>query len=154
MPSTARYTALALGLAMASILATRLFQAFTLAEGLAAAACAAALALWLAQRRGGGALDWPRGLIVAGGVIGLTGLLVKLVFVVLGIGVGEHDMASHEAGMGSRLLEHIHHLFFNLGFLAMAAGAVGLAARRFRPQRAKQYVFFFAASGFVLCIAR
>ena len=127
----------ALALTLASIILTRVFKSFTMAEVLAVAAFLTGVALLVSHRRadGTGPLDWPRRLIVTGSVIGLTGLVVKLLFVMLGIGAGAHDMEAHEAGLGQRLLEHIHHLFFNIGFLFMIGAAIGMLLGRFRRSR-------------------
>ena len=126
-------TAFALLLALASTLATRLFKAFTSAELLATGACIAGAALLL-TRSSANALDWPHRLIVAGSLTGIAGLAVKLAFVLLGIGEPAADIHVHEGGFGGRVLTHIHHLFFNIGFLQMAAGAIGLLARLVRRQ--------------------
>jgi hypothetical protein len=113
-------------LALASILVTRLLKAFTVAEYLAVIAFLCGLAIgWMHYRRTGTArtdtakMPWSRRLIVAGSAIGLSGLPLKLLFSLLGIGTAEHDMANHEINQGNPLLLHIHHLFFNLGFLVL-----------------------------------
>jgi len=137
-------TALALLLALGSILVTRVLRAFTLADVLSVASFAAALML---LKVGGGwsSLDMPRKLLVAGGVIGLTGVAVKLVFVAFGIGVGA-DHAMHAAGPGEaggadfaeRLKMHIHHLFFNIAFLVYLAASLGLAWQALRNKTAAE----------------
>ncbi len=127
-------TAAALLLALASIVTTRAFKLFTLAEFMSVAACLAGVGVLLAHRRiaDGRPLSWPRRLIVAGSLIGLTGLFIKGVFVLLGIGTGEHDMAGHEPDSTQLLLQHIHHLFFNAGFVLMIVAAIGLGVSRLR----------------------
>lgn len=127
----------AFSLATASMIATRAFRLFTVAEILAVAAFLAGIALLIMHRRNASRLpmDWPRRLIVIGSLIGLSGLVVKLVLVLFGIGVDSHDMHSHGADADNRLLEHIHHLFFNVGFLFMILAALGLLVNRFRNAR-------------------
>lgn len=112
-------------MAVSSIIATRLFQQYTLAEGLAIAAFLCGLALWRSDR----ATDR---LIVVGAFIGLGGLALKGVFVLLGIGAEHHDMTTHETVPGNPLLLHIHHLFFNIGFLFYLAAAGRAAVRTLR----------------------
>ncbi|MDH5276628.1 MAG: hypothetical protein OEW88_09405 [Gammaproteobacteria bacterium] len=121
------------GLALSSILVTRIFRAFTLAEVLAVAAFLGGLLLvW--RHRGqqpGVRLALPERLIATGSLVGLAGLPLKLLFIVLGIGAPGHDMAGHESTPGSPLLLHIHHLFFNLGFLMLLISAIAwIAASR------------------------
>jgi len=41
-------------------------------------------------------------------------------------------MSTHEVLAGNPLLEHVHHLLFNVGFLLFALAAVGLLVRRVR----------------------
>ena len=137
MSGVSRFTALALVLSLASIVVTRVFRAFTVAEVLALLAFAAGVAVLIAHRQleAGTALPWPNRLVVAGSVIGLVGLVVKLLFVALGIGVAEHDMSSHDGAGPNPLLQHIHHLFFNIGFLFMLIASIGMAVRRFRRRR-------------------
>jgi hypothetical protein len=110
-------------LALASILVTRLLKAFTVAESLAVIAFLCGLAIgWIHLRRTDTVqMPWSRRLIVAGSAIGLSGLPLKLLFSLLGIGTAKHDMANHEISQGNPLLLHIHHLFFNLGFLILLA---------------------------------
>jgi hypothetical protein len=110
-------------LALASILVTRLLKAFTVAEFLAVIAFLCGLAIgWMHYRRTDTVqMPWSRRLIVAGSAIGLSGLPLKLLFSLLGIGTAKHDMANHEISQGNPLLLHIHHLFFNLGFLILLA---------------------------------
>ena len=131
-------TGAALFLALASIVLTRVLKLFTLAEILAVAAFLAGVALLISHRRFARAppLDWPRRLIVAGSFVGLAGLVVKGSFVLLGIGTGDHDMASHEVSFDERLLKHIHHLFFNIGFLFMIFAVFGLLLGRFKKSSA------------------
>lgn len=134
---TSLFCAGALILALASIIVTRALRLFSLAEILAVAAFLTGLLMWIAHRRSPNAspLDWPPRLIVAASFIGLGGLAVKMIFVLLGIGTGGHDMQGHESSLNARALEHIHHLFFNLGFLLMAVAAIGMAFRRITSRR-------------------
>ena len=114
-------------LALASLIATHVFRTFSLAEGLAVAAFLAGIASWkLAQA----ADRW----IVAGSLLGLAGLLLKGLFIVLGIGTDEHDMATHEITPGHPLLVHIHHLFFNLGFFCYLVSAARIAVITLREK--------------------
>ena len=62
------------------------------------------------------------------GVLIESGLPLKLLFTLLGIGGPAHDMADHASNAGNPLLLHIHHLFFNLGFLLLLISAVVLIA--------------------------
>jgi hypothetical protein len=55
--------------------------------------------------------------------------LLKGVFMAPGIGSGHHDMETHVETPGHPLLVHIHHVFFNLGFLLFAAAGAGLLVR-------------------------
>lgn len=123
-------------LALASMVATRGLKAFALAEVLAVCAFIAGISILLIQRRRAGSklLTWHYKLVVVASVVGLSGVVVKLVFVVLGIGTGEHDMANHDPEIGARLLQHIHHLFFNAGFLLMLMAAVGMGVRKLRAK--------------------
>lgn len=125
------------GLALASILVTRVLKAFTLAEALAVAAFLCGLVLlWRHRRRQPeGSLPAPERLIVIGSLVGLAGLPIKLLFVLLGIGAPGHDMANHETSAGNPLLLHIHHLFFNLGFLLLLISALVWMAAPVRRQR-------------------
>ena len=136
MNRTTQLTAAALGLSLASLVTTRGFKAFTVAEILAVAAFLSGLGLLILQRRASGhpALDWPRRLIVTGSAVGMGGLAIKLVFVLLGIGVTGHDMGSHELGQPNPLLQHIHHLFFNVGFLFMLVATLGLLIGQLRKR--------------------
>ena len=79
------------------------FRLFELAEVLAVAALVAGLAMYLAHRRASGAvpLSWPGRLILAGSAIGLGGLLLKGLFLLLGVGAGHHDMATHVTTPGN-----------------------------------------------------
>ena len=109
-------------LALASILVTRVLKAFTLAEALAVAAFICGLLLLCRHRRQQHEvrLAWPERLIVVGSLVEpLAGLPLKLLFTLLGIGAPVHDMADHANSAGNPLLLHIHHLFFNLGFLLL-----------------------------------
>lgn len=74
--------------------------------------------------------------IVAGALLGLAGLLLKALFIVTGIGADQHDMTTHEITPGNPLLIHIHHLFFNVGFVCYLISAAYAAVVAFR----KKYV--------------
>lgn len=134
MPSKSTLTGAALLLALASIVLTRAFRMFALAEALAIAAFIVGLAVYGVHRRATPrqALDWPRRLIVGGAVLAAGGLVLKGLFVALGIGAPHHDMATHQTTAGHPLLEHIHHVFFNVGFVLFAVAAVGLLVGRLR----------------------
>lgn len=121
-------------LALASILFTRVLKAFTLAEGLAVAAfLCGLLLLWRHRRQQPSTrLALPERLIVIGSLVGLAGLPLKLLFTLIGIGAPVHDMADHASNAGNPLLLHIHHLFFNLGFLLLLISAVALIATTIR----------------------
>jgi len=136
MKRTEKAGFIALVLALASILALRVFSAFVLSEALAVAAFVSGAAILILHRRGAdaGNFGWPQRLIVTGSLIGLGGLALKLAFVLLGVGAGAHDMAAHQSGLGDRLLQHIHHLFFNIGFLFMLIAAVWLLVGRLRAR--------------------
>jgi hypothetical protein len=115
-------------LVLASILLTHLLKAFTAAEVCAVLAFIAGLLL---LRSGWHGLSHTRRAIVLGSALGLSGVLVKLFFVfVLGIG-GEH--ASHDGT--HPLLLHIHHLFFNIGFLFVIYAAFSAVLARWRAPR-------------------
>jgi hypothetical protein len=98
-------------LALASLISTHGFRMFSLAEVLAVAAFLTGIASWKLAREGN---RW----IVAGALLGLAGP------VLLGIGVDEHDMTTHETTTAHPLLVHIHHVFFNLGFVCYLVSAV------------------------------
>ncbi|MCL4790875.1 MAG: hypothetical protein KJ040_02365 [Gammaproteobacteria bacterium] len=136
MKRTDQLVAAALGLALASILTTRVLRAFSVAEAMAVGAFIAGTLLLLAHRYQTvkPRMQWPYRLIVGGSVIGLGGLLLKAVFVLLGIGAATHDMADHGSTPGNPLLLHIHHLFFNIGFVLFLVAAIGLLARRIRSR--------------------
>jgi len=123
----------ALLLGLASIIVTRVFRAFTVAEVLAILAFIPGLGLfWLSRVAADDkALPWPHRLVIAGSVIGIVGLLIKAVFVVFGIGTGGHDMTSHSTAPNP-LLQHIHHLFFNVGFLFFLIALIVMIVSRFR----------------------
>jgi len=112
-------TAGAFALAVSSIIATRVFKQFSIAEVLAVAAFACGLASWLADRS-------TDRLITSGAALGLGGLCLKGIFVLLGIGAEQHDMETHQTTASNPLLIHIHHLFFNIGFLLYFAAAIRL----------------------------
>lgn len=124
-------------LALASIVATRGFKAFGLAEALAVAAFACGLAVYLMRRQEsvGAPAGWPQRLLLVGSVVGLAGLPLKLLFSMLGIGAEQHSMAGHATTTGNPLLMHIHHLFFNLGFVILLASALVLFAGRARGRK-------------------
>lgn len=134
MSPTSLLTAAALLLALASIVLTRALRMFAVAEVLAIAAFVAGFAMYVAHRRTapGSALGWPRRLILGGSLLAAIGLALKGAFVLLGVGAPHHDMATHQTTPGNPLLEHIHHIFFNVGFLSFAAAAVGLLLGRLR----------------------
>lgn len=104
-------------LAGASIVATQVFKAYSLAEGLAVTAFVCGLALWRLDRS-------TDRLIIIGAALGLGGLALKGIFVWQGIGAEHHDMSTHETIPGNPLLLHIHHLFFNIGFLFYLAAVI------------------------------
>jgi hypothetical protein len=120
------------GLAASSILVTRVFKAFTLAEVLAVAAFSSGLLVLLHQRRQqpGSKLALPERLIVVASAAGLAGLPIKLLFTLLGIGAPGHDPASHADTGGNPVLLHIHHVFFNVGFLMLLISAIAWFAGR------------------------
>lgn len=122
-------------LALASILVTRVLKSFTLAEALAAAAFVCGLLLlWLHRRQQPGVrLAWPERLVVIGSLVGLAGVPLKLLFAALDIGAPVHDLAEHASTGGNPVLLHIHHLFFNLGFLVLLASAITWMAAALRP---------------------
>lgn len=104
-------------LALSSIILTHIFSSFSLAEGTAIAAFIAGVAYWKLVK----AVDrW----LIAGALLGLGGLLLKGIFIAFGIGVSQHDMTTHEVTPGHPLLVHIHHLFFNVGFLCYSISAI------------------------------
>lgn len=78
----------------------------------------------------------PERLIVIGSLLGLAGLPLKLAFGLLGIGAPAHDMANHASTAGNPLLLHIHHLFFNLGFLVLLISAIAWMVAAIRRQSA------------------
>lgn len=126
------------GLALASMVFTRVFRVFTLAEVLAVSAfICGLLMLWLTRRQQPGVrLALPERLIVIGSLLGLAGLPLKLVFSLLGIGAPTHDMANHASTAGNPLLLHIHHLFFNLGFLVLLISVIAWLVAAIRRQSA------------------
>jgi hypothetical protein len=122
-------------LALASILVTRVLKAFTLAEVLAVAAfICGLLLLWHHRRQQPSTrLALPERLIVIGSLVGLAGLPLKLLFTVFGIGAPVHDMAEHANTVGNPLLLHVHHLFFNLGFLLLLTSVIAWITAAIRP---------------------
>jgi len=115
-------------LVLSSIVLTRLLKAFSAAEICAVLAFLAGLLL---LRAGWSELSHSQRAIVMGSAVGLSGIVVKLFLVfVLGIG-GEH--ASHDGT--HPLMIHIHHLFFNLGFLFVIYAACSMALDRWRASR-------------------
>lgn len=128
---------LAFLLALASIVVTRVLKAFTVAEVLAVAAFLCGLGILLLHRRQveGGPLPLPARIAVTASLVGLLGLPLKLLFTLLGIDAAEHDAASHAATPGNPLLVHIHHVFFNLGFLILLVAALAWLVTAFRRPR-------------------
>jgi len=104
-------------LAASSIVATRVFKLFTLSEALAIAAFLCGLALQRVHRS-------ADRLIFIGAMVGLSGLILKGIFVLVGIGAESHDINTHETVPGNPLLLHIHHLFFNIGFVFYFASVI------------------------------
>ncbi|MDA0892464.1 MAG: hypothetical protein O3C15_09130 [Proteobacteria bacterium] len=104
-------------LAISSVVATRGFGEHTLSEGLAVVAFLSGLALWRADRS-------TDRLIPIGAALGIGGLALKGIFVWLGVGTEFHDTTTHETTPGNPLLLHIHHLFFNIGFLFFIGAAI------------------------------
>ena len=111
--------------AVSSVIATRIFEQHALSERLAILAFLCGLALWKTD------LSTDR-LIPAGAALGLGGLVLKGIFVWLGIGAEAHDMTTHETTPGNPLLLHIHHLFFNIGFLFYIAAVIRAAHKKLR----------------------
>ena len=136
MKAVTLLTAATLVLALVSIVLTRGFRLFELAELCAVASLLAGIAMYLAHRRSanGAPLAWPGRLILAGSALGIGGLLLKGLFLLLGLGAGQHDMATHVTTPGNPLLVHVHHLFFNLAFVLFAVAATGLALRAMRRE--------------------
>lgn len=112
-------------LAASSVVVTRVFERYALAEALAVAAFLCGAALWRADRT----IDR---LVPIGAAIGLGGLALKGLFVWSGIGAETHDMTTHVTAPGNPLLLHIHHLFFNIGFLFYIAAAIRTVTKFFR----------------------
>lgn len=112
-------------LAVSSVGATRIFSQHTLSEVLAVLAFLCGFALWRADR----SIDR---LIPIGAALGFGGLALKGIFVWLGIGAEGHDMSTHETTPGNPLLLHIHHLFFNIGFLFYIAAATRAGIKTIR----------------------
>ncbi len=104
-------------LAVSSVGATRIFSQHTLSEVLAVLAFLCGFALWRADRS-------SDRLIPLGAALGIGGVVLKGIFVWLGIGTEVHDMSTHETTPGNPQLLHIHHLFFNIGFLFYIAAAI------------------------------
>jgi hypothetical protein len=125
-------------LALASFVFARAVKAFTLSEALAVASFLCGLGFYLLQRgiRPGVPLTWSERLLVTASVIGLAGLPVKAAFMALGIGEASHDMASHGEMPGNPLLLHVHHLFYNIGFLILLVSAIVRLTRR-QPKHGK-----------------
>ena len=112
-------------LAVSSVGATRIFSQHTLSEVLAVLAFLCGLALWRADRS-------TDRLILIGAALGISGLALKGIFVWLGVGAEGHDMTTHEITPGNPLLLHIHHLFFNIGFLFYIAAATRAGIKTIR----------------------
>lgn len=119
-------------LALGSIGFARAVKAFTLSETLAIASFLCGLGFYFLRRRTspGVPLTWPERLIITASVIGLAGLPVKAGFMALGIGEALHDMAGHEEMPGNSLLLHVHHLFYNVGFVVLLVSAIVWFTRR------------------------
>jgi len=111
--------------AVSSVVATRVFSQYALSEVLAVVAFVCGLALWRADRS-------TDRLIAVGAALGIGGWALKGIFVWLGIGAEAHDMATHETTPGNPLLLHIHHLFFNIGFLFFVAAAIRATVKNWR----------------------
>ena len=112
-------------LAVSSVIATRTFSQHALSEALAVLAFLCGLALWRANRS-------TDRLITIGAALGLGGVALKGIFVWLGLGADTHDMTTHEITPGNPLLLHIHHLFFNIGFLFYIAAASRAVIKKIR----------------------
>lgn len=112
-------------LAVSSIVATRILKQYFLAETLAVIAFICGFVLWRVDRS-------SDRLIVIGATLGIGGLALKGIFIWLGIGLETHDMTTHETVPGNPLLIHIHHLFFNIGFLFYFAAAIRAVIKTFR----------------------
>jgi len=123
--------AAAYGSMLASIFLTRVFRLFTVADVLSVAAfvCAALL-----LRIRWSQLEAAEKTLVAGALVGLSGVLVKLVLAALGIpDVPAGADHTYPGLTGSdRLFMHIHHLFFNAGFLLYLIAALLMLLRKFR----------------------
>ena len=115
---------------ISSIVLTRVVKAFTAAEVCAVLAFVCGILLLRFAGRWG-SLSHSRRAIVVGSLVGLSGLLIKGVLVLLGIGVGDH--AAHDGT--HPLLVHIHHLFFNLGFLLFVYAALAAAVSWWRTKQ-------------------
>ena len=113
-----------------SIVLTRVVKAFTAAEFFAVSAFVCGILLLRFAGRWG-SLSHSRRAIVVGSLVGLSGLLIKGVLVLLGIGAGDH--AAHDGT--HPLLVHIHHLFFNLGFLLFGYAALAAAVNWWRTKQ-------------------
>ena len=113
-----------------SIVLTRLVKAFTAAEFFAVLAFFCGILLLHFAGRWG-SLSHSRRAIVVGSLVGLSGLLAKGVLVLFGIGAGDH--AAHDGT--HPLLVHIHHLFFNLGFLLFVYAALAAAVSWWRTKQ-------------------
>lgn len=124
-------------LALASILATHVLKAFTVAEVLAVLAFGCGLMVFWLQRRqvDGAMIGWGQRLIVIGSITGLIGIPLKLLLVLFGIGAAEHDSANHAAAAVNPILIHIHHLFFNLGFLILLISLLVIGVGHLRSEK-------------------
>ena len=114
---------------ISSILLTYVLKAFTVAEFLAVSAFVCGMLLLHFAGRWG-SLSHSLRAIVVGSSVGLSGVLIKGVLVLLGIGAGDH--AAHEGT--HPLLVHIHHLFINLGFLLFVYAALAAAFSGWRTK--------------------
>ena len=137
MTTTNKLISVAFAFALLSIVFTRVFRMFSVAEVLAVLAFLAGLGILLVNRRQvpKATLNWPEKLFVVGSCVGLGGVVIKLAFVALGIGTGAHDMSDHDAAPNP-LLQHIHHLFFNIGFLLFLISAVTMLVGRVSGKKA------------------
>ncbi len=112
-------------LAVSSVGATRIFSQRALSEVLAILAFLCGLALWRADRS-------TDRLIPLGAALGIGGVVLKGIFVWLGIGIEVYDTSTHETRPENPLLLHIHHLFFNIGFLFYIAAAIRAGIKEIR----------------------
>lgn len=112
-----------------SVFFTYVLKAFTAAEFLAVSAFVCGMLLLRFAGRWG-SLSHSLRAIVVGSSVGLSGLLIKGVLVLLGVGAGDH--AAHDGT--HPVLVHIHHLFINLGFLLFIYAALAAAVSVWRTR--------------------